>query len=186
MPSSGTKDWFKKLKAPFSRSKNKKNTPNIAITASASVPDFQQANLQLGSSSIGRHLDVGSSLEQVPSAVAGTVVDTQVQDQTQTQSSVPIANVLNTSQIEHGQGTSSAVNVKVTSSTEPSSSGKKETVLKLTDNSLTFLKEFAEFIPVPGIGAALGAVSKCIQTYLVSEIAYVYESNQAKKTICRK
>ncbi|KAK7447362.1 hypothetical protein VKT23_014072 [Stygiomarasmius scandens] len=49
MPSSkNLKDWLpKKLKAPFSRLRSKKNTPNISVSTSA--PDLQMG-LQQGSS----------------------------------------------------------------------------------------------------------------------------------------
>ncbi|KAK7458795.1 hypothetical protein VKT23_009801 [Stygiomarasmius scandens] len=170
MPSSkNIKDWLlKKLKAPFSRLRNKKNTPNISI--SASVPNLQMG-LQQDSTFAVNDNPRPSDTElpgQNPSGAETPVVpdDTQVQNQSQAQTFASMVDPHNVQQQDQDMGTGSeAINADETLA-EKKPSGKGKTAFQLTAKSLGILKEFSDFIPVPGIGAAIGSVKKCIEVYL--------------------
>ncbi|KAK7433915.1 hypothetical protein VKT23_020489 [Stygiomarasmius scandens] len=174
MPSSDNiKDrLLKKLKAPFSRLKSKKNTPNILVSASA--PDL----LGLPQSTVNNPRPSDIELyDQNPSGAETPVApeDTQVQNQNQAQTSASMAEPPNVQQQDQNQNMetgSEAVNADETPA-EKEPSGKGKTAFQLTAKSLGILKEFSDFIPVPGIGAAIGSIKKCIEVYLVRNFLWI-------------
>ncbi|KAK7447363.1 hypothetical protein VKT23_014073 [Stygiomarasmius scandens] len=172
MPSSkNPKEWLlKKLKAPVSRLRNKKNTPNISVSASA--PDLQMSPQQGSSFAVNddpRPSDIGLP-DQTPSGPDTPVVpdDTHIQNQNQAQTSASMAEPPNVQQQDQDQNmeTGSEVVSADETSAEKKPSGQGKTAFQLTAKSLGILKEFSDFIPVPGIGAAIGSVKKCIEVYL--------------------
>ncbi|KAK7441580.1 hypothetical protein VKT23_016572 [Stygiomarasmius scandens] len=172
MPSSkNPKKWLlKKLKAPVSRLRNKKNTPNISVSASA--PDLQMGFQQGNSFAVNndpRPSDIGLP-DQNPSGADTPVAteDTQIQNQNQAQTLASMAEPWNVQQQDQDQNmetSSEAVSADETSA-EMKPPGKGKTAFQLTAKSLGILKEFSDFIPVPGIGAGIGSVKKCIEVYL--------------------
>jgi len=148
MPGNKVTNWFKKLRAPFSRLKNKLNHQNIALAASA--PDLQTGSpLRVNLDNRRAQSDIAPS-EQDPADAGGLQGGGElVQQDTGDTSTVP-------------------VDAKKHSSAMSKSTGKKEATLQWADKGLGLVKELSSFIPVPGIGTVIGAVSKCIEAYLVS------------------
>ncbi|KAK7435418.1 hypothetical protein VKT23_019680 [Stygiomarasmius scandens] len=149
------------LHTPISRMKNKKDKANIATTTSLSDFSMNPA-LEVGSvdtrphSAIGQFTGQGSADMESPE---GDLRDqTHGQNQFATSTSIQIQ--------QDTEGTSSEPVNTQKNSALPKSSGKVETALQWTNKGLGLVKELSEFIPVPGIGTAIGAVSKCIQVYL--------------------
>ncbi|KAK7445777.1 hypothetical protein VKT23_014773 [Stygiomarasmius scandens] len=175
------KNWVKKMLAPFSGRKHKKNSANIAAGAS-------QPNLMIGGRGFpaeSRASSSGVSTTSEPIQVPRDQMIGQVQTQDQgilIAGSPDIAAATTVSALGYtavigvpaqpriaGQASGQTVEAQASAAAEDQVMQPDYNYFKLTgavlEKSVYTLKNFSELIPVPGLGPAVNAVCACIEHY---------------------
>ncbi|KAK7445763.1 hypothetical protein VKT23_014759 [Stygiomarasmius scandens] len=175
------KNWVKKMLAPFSGRKHKKNSANIAAGAS-------QSNLMMGGGggllAESRASSSGVSTTSEPTQVLQGQTFGQVQTQDQgilidgspdvAAATTGYKAVIRVPAQPHiaGQASGQTVEAQASAASEDQVMQPDYNYLKLAgtvlEKSVYTLKNFSELIPVPGLGPAVSAVCACIEHFHVS------------------